>query len=329
MNATTRIIEPWHVAKKGQKSVAQLFHTSAEVLLAAQPDNSIDLIVTSPPYCMGMEYDKYTSADDFLREHRAILPEVARVLKLGGSACWQVGHHVKEGVVTPLDILVYVAARDVPELVLRNRIVWTFGHGLHAPNRFSGRHETVMWFTKGADYTFNLDDVRVPQKYPGKRHYKGDKKGQFSGNPLGKNPSDVWGFAEEGDVWDIPNVKARHVEKSQHPCQFPVALPRRLIRALSSSGSLVCDPYLGSGTTAVAAALENRRFVGSDTEKRYLQIARQRIVNLNGGALHIRQDGPPQAPSITHAVAKLPPSWQRLRNSARRTNDGGRKARKT
>src|ERR1043166_696867 len=320
MNATTRIVEPWYVAKKGQKSVAQLFHTSAEVLLAAQPDNSIDLIVTSPPYCMGMEYDKYTTTDDFLREHRAILPEVARVLKPGGSACWQVGHHVKEGVVTPLDILVYIAAQDVPELVLRNRIVWTFGHGLHAPNRFSGRHETVMWFSKGANYTFNLDDVRVPQKYPGKRHYKGDKKGQFSGNPLGKNPSDVWRFAEEGDVWDIPNVKARHIEKTQHPCQFPVALVRRIVLALSNPNDLVLDPYMGSGSSAAAALLEERRFTGCDLEGRYLRIAAKRLEAALAGKLTVRRDTPPQQPVKSQAVAVLPARWRSLRRNAHGTS---------
>ena len=147
MNATTRLVQPWHTAKKGKKVVAELYRTSAELLLATLSDNSIDLIITSPPYCMGMEYEKSTSADDFLRDHKKLFPEVARVLKPGGSVCWQVGHHVSKGVVTPLDALVYIAAQESPKLVLRNRIVWTFGHGLHSPNRFSGRHETILWFT--------------------------------------------------------------------------------------------------------------------------------------------------------------------------------------
>src|SRR5262249_45679680 len=75
---------------------------------------------------------------------------------------------------------------------LRNRIIWHFEHGLHASKRFSGRYETILWFTKSEDYTFNLDSVRVPSKYPGKLHYKGEKRGLPSGNPLGKNPSDLW-----------------------------------------------------------------------------------------------------------------------------------------
>ena len=298
-------MEPWYVARKDGAEAVTLYHASAEMLFATLADNSIDLIVTSPPYCMGMEYEKSTSADDFLREHKKIFPEVSRVLKPGGSACWQVGHHVRNGIVTPLDALVYIAAREAPELVLRNRIVWTFGHGLHAPTRFSGRHETIMWFTKGNDYTFNLDDVRVPQKYPGKRHYKGEKKGKFSGNPLGKNPS---------DVWDIPNVKARHVEKTSHPCQFPIALPRRLIRALTKFGDIVFDPYLGSGSSGVAAVLEGRRFIGNDITSKYLQIARRRIVAAVKGDALVRSDAPPREPKPREAVAKMPAEFKLARS---------------
>src|ERR1041384_3300304 len=89
-------------------------------------------------------------------------------------------------------------------------------------------------YSKGRRYRFDLNAVRVPQKYPGKKHYKGPKKGKLSGNPKGKNPS---------DVWEIPNVKSRHVEKTKHPCQFPVALVQRLVRALTLPGSLVVDPF--------------------------------------------------------------------------------------
>jgi adenine-specific DNA-methyltransferase len=304
MNATTKLVTPWYIAKRGQEDIAEFYKISAELLLATLSNNSIDLIVTSPPYCMGMEYEKSTSAADFLRDHKKLFPEIARVLKPGGSACWQVGHHVRDGIVVPLDALVYIAAQEAPELVLRNRIIWTFGHGLHAPTRFSGRHETVLWFTKGNGYTFNLDSVRVPQKYPGKRHYKGDKKGEFSGNPLGKNPS---------DVWDIPNVKAKHVEKTAHPCQFPVAIPRRLILALTKKNALVLDPYMGSGSTGVAAMLEGRRFVGGDTKPKYLKIAKRRVLAALGGDAAVRPDGPPRIPKSTEAVSKLPSHFRNAR----------------
>jgi len=303
MNATTQLVRPWYLAtNKGR--TACLVNVQAELLLATLPDASIDLVITSPPYCMGKEYEKSTSADDFLENHRRIFPEIVRVLKSGGSMCWQVGHHVKDGVAIPLDALVYLAAMDFPELVLRNRIVWTFGHGTHSPRRFSGRHENILWFTKGDDYTFDLDAVRIPQRYPGKRHYKGKHKGKLSGNPLGKNP---------GDVWDIPNVKARHVEKTKHPCQFPVALPRRLIKALTTPGAMVLDPYVGSGSSAVAALLEGRNFIGCDIKRPYLSIAKRRLKKLETGTLEVRADAPPSEPNASQSVAQLPSRWRKLR----------------
>lgn len=306
MNDATQLFQPWFSALIAKKT-AKLFNVRAELLLATLPDNSIDLVVTSPPYCMGKEYDKSRSPQDFLADHKRIFPEIERVLKPGGSVCWQVGHHVMNGVTVPLDALVYLAANAVTNLILRNRIIWTFGHGTHSPRRFSGRHESVLWFTKGDSYTFNLDAVRVPQKYPGKRHYKGEKKGKYSGHPLGKNPS---------DVWDIPNVKAQHIEKTEHPCQFPVALPRRLIKALTMTGGVVLDPYLGSGSSAVAALLEGRHFIGCDVERRYLGIAKRRLNSLAGGSLSVRPDCPPRKPLKTESVAKLPTRWQKLRKES-------------
>lgn len=236
--------------------------------LSETPPETADLIVSSPPYCMGKAYETSVNTSDFVAMHERLAPQLVRALKPGGSLCWQIGHHVSKGVVTPLDALVYAIFSKQPDLILRNRIIWTFAHGVHANRRFSGRHETILWFTKGDKYSFNLDAVRVPQKYPGKRHYKGPKKGKFSGNPLGKNPS---------DVWDIPNVKANHIEKVDHPCQFPVALVQRLIRALVPSDGLVIDPFLGSGSSAVAAIVEGRRFSGCDIHGAYLKMARIRI----------------------------------------------------
>jgi adenine-specific DNA-methyltransferase len=262
---------------------------------------SVDLIVSSPPYCMGKEYDTSASIDDFIADHERLAPLLVRALKDGGSLCWQVGHHVKNGVVVPLDALVYGIFAKQKGLFLRNRIVWTFGHGVHASRRFSGRHETILWFTKGEDYYFNLDAVRVPQKYPGKRHYKGPNKGEWSGNPLGKNPS---------DVWEIPNVKSRHVEKTDHPCQFPVALAQRLIRALTKPASLVVDPFMGSATCAAAAVLENRSFAGCDISAAYVKIAKERVAKAKNKDLDYRTlEQPIYEPKENEAVAKKPPHF--------------------
>jgi adenine-specific DNA-methyltransferase len=278
-------------------TTAKVWKSDAFNLLRTLETGSISLIVSSPPYCMGKEYDRFHSASDFLRQHEELFPLMTRLLKPGGSICWQVGHHVRDGRVIPLDALVYAVADKIPDLVLRNRIVWTFNHGVHCQNRFSGRHETILWYTKGGDYMFNLDAVRVPQRYPGKRHYKGPLKGEWSGNPHGKNP---------GDVWDIPNVKARHVEKVDHPCQFPSALVRRLVRALTNPNDVILDPFLGSGTSCVAALMEGRNFVGSEIEDKYIRATAKRLDDLAAGRIRLRPDAPVRTPRSTESVAIRP-----------------------
>lgn len=258
---------------------SSLYLGDALEMLKALPDESVDLILTSPPYCIGMPYENTRNIGDFESMHARLLPECHRVLKRGGNLCWQVGYHVAKNGLEPLDFHVHSIVRKLPEMRFRNRIIWTFGHGTHAKKRFSGRHETVMWYSKGSDYIFDLDEVRVPQKYPGKKHYKGPKKGQYSGNPLGKNP---------GDVWDIPNVKANHIEKTDHPCQFPISLARRLIRPLCPSAGIVLDPFVGSGSTAIAAVLDGRSFLGVDINAAYLELAAERIALAYDGDLKYR-----------------------------------------
>ena len=279
-------------------------------LMRKLPDECVDLVVTSPPYCIGKAYeDPHNDIKTFKDQHIMMFDELYRVMKPGGSVCWQVGYHVSEKCVVPLDCIIYEIFTSRSEnlkypFILRNRIIWTFGHGLNSTNRFSGRHETIMWFTKGEQTIFNLDDVRVPQKYPGKRYYKGPNKGELSGNPLGKNPS---------DVWDIPNVKAKHVEKTAHPCQFPVVLPQRLIKALTLPNALVLDPFMGSGTTGVAALLEGRRFAGAELMKEYYDISTERIKDAAAGKANIREDKPVIEPNQNTAVAKLPEEFRKAR----------------
>ena len=280
---------------------AKLFKGDAINFLANLESESVDLLVSSPPYFMGKEYDSSMSVEDFKKIHKSLLPELRRVLKPGGNLCWQVGHHVLNGVCIPLDAIVYSTFANAGDLILRNRIVWTFGHGVHARRRFSGRHETILWYSKGNDYHFDLDAVRIPQKYPGKRYYKGPNKGKWSGNPLGKNPS---------DVWHIPNVNAGHMEKTAHPCQFPVALVQRLVRSLSPVRGLVVDPFMGSGTSGVAALIEGRHFVGCDQSREYVKLARRRLTQHQKGTLKYRPiERQIFVPTGNESVARRPPHF--------------------
>lgn len=278
---------------------AALFRGDCTKLLNALPEASVDLVMSSPPYCMGKEYEAADKdIETFRTQHRAILPLVIRALKPGGSICWQVGYHLHRGVCTPLDYLILREMEAFPEMLLRNRVAWTFGHGLHASTRFSGRHETVLWFTKGKDYEFQLDAVRVVQKYPGKLASKGPNKGKPSGNPAGKNP---------GDVWDMPNVKAHHVEKTDHPCQFPVGLAQRFVRALTKAGDVVLDPFSGVASSGVAALVEGRRFLGAEVSAEYVDIARDRLrLAARGKLLYRPADRAVHIPNAQQKVARRP-----------------------
>jgi adenine-specific DNA-methyltransferase len=247
---------------------ATLFHGDRLDLLKQIPDGAARLIVTSPPYNIGKKYEKRLLFEHYLEQQEETLRAAHRALADNGSLCWQVGNHVsQDGEIFPIDIFIYQICKKLG-MRLRNRIIWCFEHGLHCKNRLSGRYENIVWFTKGDDYVFNLDPIRVPQKYPGKKAFKGPKKGQYTCNPLGKNP---------GDVWVIPNVKHNHVEKTAHPCQFPIELVERLILALTNKDDLVIDPYLGVGSAACAAVLHGRRAAGADLSAKYLDIAKQRI----------------------------------------------------
>lgn len=279
-----------------QENVATLYLGDCLSLLKQIPDRSIQLIVTSPPYNIGKEYETKLDITEYVSQQRQVIDQCVRVLRDEGSICWEIGNYVCDGEIIPLDILLYDSFK-ANALQLRNRIVWHFGHGLHCSKRFSGRYETILWFTKTDNYLFNLDNVRIPQKYPGKKHFKGPNVGEYSSNPRGKNPS---------DVWDIPNVKSNHVEKTCHPCQFPIALVQRLVLALSDEHHIVFDPFLGVGSTAVAGIINNRRVAGSEIVKKYYDIASKRVSLAYEGRLKIRPDKPIYEPTDNLSLARNP-----------------------
>jgi len=281
-----------------------LFEGDCLDLLSTIPDEFVKLVVTSPPYNLGKPYETHLDMDEYLAQQRMVIEACVRVLDRQGSICWQVGNYVNNGEIIPLDIVLYPIFASLG-LHLRNRIVWYFGHGLHASKRFSGRYEVILWFTKGAEYTFNLDTVRVPQKYPKKKHFRGPKKGQLSGNPLGKNPS---------DIWEIPNVKANHVEKTIHPCQFPVELIERLVLSMTNEKEWVLDPFAGVGTTAIAALMHNRRTIGAEIVAKYIEVARERVHLAERGVLRIRpMERPVYDPNVPQA--NIPPKSIQLGSS--------------
>ena len=305
-----------------KKSISDSYTADADVvfslgdsldILKACPDGFAKLVITSPPYNIGKEYETQTQLQYYLDGLESILRETVRVLAPNGSLCWQVGNYVEQSEVFPLDIYFYPIFKKLG-LSLRNRIIWTFDHGLHCSVRFSGRYETLLWFTKSDDYTFNLDPVRVPSKYPGKTHFRpGPKYGKPSGNPLGKNPSDIWRLMArewETGLWAIPNVKANHPEKTLHPCQFPVELVERCVLALTNAGDWVLDPFSGVGSAMLAAVRHDRRAMGCEREPTYIEEAKRRMDMLLTGRLPYRPIGKPvYEPTGREKAARVPEEW--------------------
>lgn len=233
---------------------------------------SVDLIVTSPPYNIAINYGNKTSKGKTIKskgkkykdnlseiEYRKLLENVfnecKRVIKDTGSIWINIkNRYIDEQIVPPFWIQDYFK-----DMYLKNLIVWNFDWGGSTNKRFAPRYEFVFWFTKNKNsYTFNLDDVKVPAL-----NYRPDRyKSQL------KNPS---------DVWRIPMVSGNFIERTGHPAQYPEKLIERIILAGTNEGDLVLDPFMGSGTTAVVAKNFNRYYIGYEIEKDYMAMAEKRL----------------------------------------------------
>ena len=278
-----------------------IFGIDVEKMLDALPEEPIfDLVVTSPPYNIGKEYEKKINLEEYIKWQERIIKKIYVRLKPSGSICWQVGNYIDNGEIAPLDIELAPVFKELG-MHLRNRIIWHFGHGLHSKKRFSGRYEVIMWYTKNDDYYFDLDPVRVPSKYPGKRYFKGPKKGELSCNPHGKNPE---------DVWEVPNVKSNHIEKTDHPCQFPVGLIERLVLSMAPEGGLVFDPFSGVASSGVAAILHKRKFWGCEIMPEYIKIGKERLEKTLDGTIQYRPFDKPLYDPKKSALSETPKEWK-------------------
>ena len=306
------------VTVAGRTADHRLIRGDSLQVLDSIGDGSCRLVISSPPYNIGKEYERShrRSLDEYIAWLKPIVAKAAAKVSEDGHLCWQVGNYVNNGEVFPLDFFFYQMISELG-FKLRNRIIWHFNFGLHATKRFSGRYETLLWFTRSNEYFFNLDPVRVPQLYPGKRHssQKGEKAGLPSGNPLGKNPTDFWIFDAQAalfhePIWNLPNVKANHPEKTIHPCQFPSELVERCVLAMTAVGDTVLDPFVGAGTVVIAAAKHGRLGIGIDKSGPYIALAEQRLADYYNGELETRPMGkPPRTPKSNEKVATVPSEW--------------------
>lgn len=251
--------------------VNKLYLKSSEKMLEIE-DESVSLVVTSPPYNIGVRYgnkhkngkvvdSKGVKYEDELSEEeyrellKTVFNECKRILKKNGSIWINIKNKYHDGIITPP----FWITDFFKDMYLKNLIVWNFDWGGSTDKRFSPRYEFVFWFTKNKDdYIFNLDKIKVPAL-----NYRPDRfKSQW------KNPS---------DVWYIQMVSGNYPERTSHPAQYPEELIERIIAVASNEGDIILDPFVGSGTTARVAKDLNRKFLGYDTNEEYIKIAENRL----------------------------------------------------
>lgn len=268
------------------KFMNTVYNTSALDYLQSM-EQDIDLIYTSPPYNVAKSYEKRLSLDEYMASMMPIFELCVKRLKPTGSICIQLGNTNVNGMSVPLDYIYFPYMSNLG-LTFVQRVIWQYRHGFSAPDKFTPSHESIMWFSKG-DYYFDLDSIRVPQIDPYKR-----KNGRLTGNPLGKNPSNVWVREDvykltEDLIVNIPQVNSSSCEsvkengKKVHPCQTPVGLASRFVLGLCPEGGLVFDPFAGVGSVGVAAVCNKRQFIGCEINKDYADAANRRLqMGLNG-----------------------------------------------
>jgi adenine-specific DNA-methyltransferase len=244
-----------------------LYHGDCVDYMRQLPDSLFNLVVTSPPYNIGKEYEHKLSIEDYLAWCNVWLDAVYRITSHNGAFWLNLGYFPVPERAKALPIS-YLLWDKIPFFIVQE-IVWSYGAGVAGRKFFSPRNEKFLWCVKDEwDYVFNLDDVRDPNvKYP-----KQKKNGKIKVNPIGKNPGDVWYFKKVTSGQDRASK-----ERTTHPAQFPEEVIERIIKACSNEGDLIFDPFLGSGTTAAVALRLNRRVVGFEIRKDYCDIAKERI----------------------------------------------------
>lgn len=217
------------------------------------PDKSINLIATDPPYNLNKDYGNTRDSlafDDYVKFSREWLCEAARVLTDDGSIYVFMGMRYISYIYTILE-------RDL-HFTFNSWITWYYTQGIGKTRGFSPRHDDILYFTKDSkDFVFNLDDVRVPQKY-----YRSIN------NMRGANP---------GNVWEFSHMHYCNRNRKQHPTQKPEGLFERIILASSNEGDTILDPFMGSGTSLRVCQQTGRNAIGIDINPEYVDMTRERL----------------------------------------------------
>lgn len=227
-------------------------HDNALSLLRGLGDQSVDLLIADPPYNLGKDYGNNSDSrafDDYLYFSEEWVEEAVRTLKPHGSIFVFMG-------VRFISYL-YQILEQKNKLEFNSWIVWHYTQGMGKTKGFSPRHDDILFFSKSKDFRFNLDPVRVPQKFYRSRN-----------NMRGANP---------GDVWEFSHVHYCNSNRQKHPTQKPEGLLERMILCASREADLVVDPFMGSGTTLRVCQQLNRKCIGADINEEYVEMVKERL----------------------------------------------------
>ncbi len=215
-------------------------------------DESVDLIIADPPYNLNKDYGNKSdskSFDEYINFTKEWTKEATRILKPNGTIYVFMGFRF-------ISYLYQILEND-NSLLFNNWICWFYTQGIGKKKGFSPRHDDILMFTKSKDFTFNLDEIRIPQKY-----YRSIN------NMRGANP---------GDVWEFSHIHYCQENRQNHPTQKPEGLMERMILASSNENDLVIDPFAGSGTTLRVCQQLNRNCLGVELNSEYVKMVESRL----------------------------------------------------
>jgi site-specific DNA-methyltransferase (adenine-specific) len=313
----------------GMPDLNQIIQGDSVAVLDEGPEGWVDLCFADPPFNIGYLYHGYDDekdVDEYVDWTEKWMRAVYRALKPTGSFYLAIGDEFAADLC--------VLARRKIGFHLRNWIIWHYTFGQQTHRMFAKSHTHILYFTKEkSGYTFNPDDVRVKSA---RQTTYNDRRA----NRKGKLPDDTWflrpqeaaehGYFEPGcDTWNVSRICGTFGEREGwHGCQMPIGVLNRVIKASSNEGDVVLDPFNGSGTTAVAAALLNRQYVGIDQSAEYVEFAKKRLAHalevagkegVNGAAAPIIFDTKRASRVMTKTDALGRPRVARRPRSAKKT----------
>ncbi len=215
-------------------------------------EESVSLVVADPPYNIGKNYGNGSDVkqfDDYMKFTRIWLNHIYKLLKPDGTLYVFMGYKF-------VSYLYGILDKELG-MFFNSWITWHYTQGMGKTKGFSPRHDDILMFTKSKDFVFNIDDIRVPQKYYRKRN-----------NMKGANP---------GDVWQFSHIHYSHPNRQNHPTQKPEGLIERIVRASSNEGDIVLDPFAGSGTTLRVCQQLGRKGVGIEINSEYVTLCKNRL----------------------------------------------------